>query len=131
MMKALAEGESYLFQRQAFPAEMATLGMTPSRVQRSSRICRLDPVLHDGIIRIDGRMHKSAMPEETKHPCILPKDLRVSVLLLRHILERCGHSEWNHMLSELRKKYWIVRGNSVAIKVLSSCVVCQHKGQNN
>lgn len=29
------------------------------------------------------------------------------------------------MLSELRKRYWIVKGNSVAIKVLSRCVRCR------
>ena len=112
-------------QRRAFPAEIATLEMTPPRVHKGSKICRLDPVLDEGILRVGGRLHKSAMPEETKHPCILPKDSHVSILLLRHIHERCGHNGRNHMLSELRKKYWIVKGNSVARKVLSRCVVCR------
>lgn len=65
------------------------------------------------------------MPEETKHPCILPKDSHISVLLLRHIHERQGHSGRNHMLSELRKRYWVVKGNSVARKVLSRFVGCR------
>lgn len=113
-------------QRQAFPAEITTLQMTPPKVKRSSRICRLDPVLDEGILRVGGRMHKSAMPDETKHPCILPKDSHISILLLRHIHERCGHSGRNHMLSELRKKYWISKANSLARKVLSRCVLCRH-----
>ncbi|XDV29292.1 hypothetical protein PO909_032429 [Leuciscus waleckii] len=112
-------------QRQAFPAEITTLQMTPPKVKRSSRICRLDPVLDEGILRVGGRMHKSAMPDETKHPCILPKDSHISILLLRHIHERCGHSGRNHMLSELRKKYWIIKANSLARKVLSRCVMCR------
>ncbi|XP_031440139.1 uncharacterized protein LOC116224450 [Clupea harengus] len=99
--------------------------MIPPRVHKGSKICRLDPVLDEGILRVGGRLHKSAMPEETKHPCILPKDSHISILLLRHIHERCGHNGRNHMLSELRKKYWILKGNSVARKVLSKCVMCR------
>ena len=127
-VKDMAEAERSVImymQRRAFPAEIATLEMTPPRVHKGSKICRLDPVLDEGILRVGGRLHKSAMPEETKHPCILPKDSHVSILLLRHIHEHCGHNGRNHMLSELRKKYWIVKGNSVARKVLSRCVVCR------
>lgn len=112
-------------QRQAFAPQVASLQMTPPRVLKSSRLCRLDPVLDEGVLRVGGRLHKSAMPEETKHPCILPKDSQVSVLLLRHIHEHSGHSGRNHVLSVLSKKYWIVKGNSLARKVLSKCVVCR------
>ncbi|KAM7393992.1 hypothetical protein PAMP_020821 [Pampus punctatissimus] len=125
--KDLADAEKSMIifvQRQAFAPEVASLQMTPPRVHKSSRLCRLDPVLDEGVLRVGGRLHKSAMPEETKHPCILPKDSHVSVLLLRHIHEHSGHSGRNHMLSVLRKKYWIVKGNSLARKVLSKCVVC-------
>lgn len=124
-VKELADAERAVviyIQSQAFSNEL----MTPPRVPSSSRLCRLDPVLDEGLLRVGGRLHKSAMPEETKHPCILPTDSPISVLLLRHIHERSGHSGRNHMPSELRKKYWIVKGNSVARKVLSKCVVCRH-----
>ncbi|KAK0131909.1 hypothetical protein N1851_033296 [Merluccius polli] len=127
-VKDLEEAETSVItytQRKAFPAEITTLEMTPPRVHKSSRICKLDPVLDEGILRVGGRLHKSAMPEETKHPCILPKDSHMSILLSRHIHERCGHSGRNHMLSELWKRYWIEKGNSVARKVLSRCVVCR------
>ena len=79
--------------------------MTPPRVHKGSRICRLDPVLDKGILRVGDQLHKTAMPEETKRPCILTKESHISVLLLRHIHERQGHSGRNHMLSELRKRY--------------------------
>ncbi|KAK0132209.1 hypothetical protein N1851_032999 [Merluccius polli] len=127
-VKALTEAErsviSYV-QQQAFPAEMATLALSPPRVHKSSSLCRLDPVLDKGILRVGGRLHKSALPEETKHPCILPNDSHISILLTRHVHERSGHSGRNHMLSELRKIYWIIKANSVARKVLSRCVMCR------
>ena len=111
-------------QRQSFPVEMATLETSPFRVQKNSKISRLDPILDGGIIRVGGRLHRSAMPVEAKHPCILPKDAHVSSLILRHIHEHSGHSGRNYMLSELRKKFWVVKGNSAARKVISRCVVC-------
>lgn len=37
-------------QRSSFPVEMATLEATPSRVQRGSKIYRLDPVVDGGIM---------------------------------------------------------------------------------
>lgn len=112
-------------QRQAFSNEFSTLQMTPPRVSNSSKLCRLDPVLDDGLLRVGGRLHRSAMPDDAKHPCILPTDSHISVLLLRHIHERSGHNGRNHMLSELHKKYWIKKGNTVARKVLSKCVTCR------
>lgn len=122
-VKDLAEAERSVIinvQRQAFLAKTATLKMTPFRVQRSNRICRLDPVLDEGIMRVGGRLHKSAMPEETKHPCILPKNSHVSVLL-NHIHKHCGYSGRNQMLSELRKKYWILKGNIFCHYSVSVC----------
>ncbi|KAL2089185.1 hypothetical protein ACEWY4_016084 [Coilia grayii] len=127
-VKDLADAEMSVVlyvQRRAFFPEISSLQIIPPRVHKSSKLCRLDPVLDEGTLRVGGRLHKSAMPEETKHPCILPKESHVSALLLRHIHERSGHSGRNHMLSELRKKYWIVKGNSVARKVLSKCVMCR------
>ena len=112
-------------QGQTFPVEIATLKSSPSNVKKSSNIARLDPVLDEGLLRVGGRLHRSAMPDEAKHPCILPKDAHISVLILRHIHVHSGHSGRNHMLSELRKKYWIIKGNSAARKVISKCVVCR------
>lgn len=103
-------------QKQAFSPEIASLQMTPPRVHKSSRLCRLDPVLDEGILRVGGHLHKSAS---------CPRS-HVSVLLLRHIHERSGHSGRNHMLSELCKRYWIIKGNSIARKVLSKYVTCHH-----
>ena len=127
-VKDLADAERAVVmysQNQAFYNELSTLQLTPPRVSNSSKLCRLDPVLDEGLLRVGGRLHRSAMPEDAKHPCILPTDSHISVLLLRHIHERNGHSGRNHMLSELHKKYWIKKGNSLARKVLSKCVTCR------
>lgn len=78
-------------QRQTFFKELAKLEMAPPSVQRTSCLFRLDPVLDDGVLRVGGRLCRSAMPEQVKHPIILHKGHPISSLILRHIHERTGH----------------------------------------
>lgn len=74
-------------------------------VKRSSHLFKLDPILQDGVLRVGGRLSKSAMPEYAKHPAIIPKDLHITSLILQDTHERIGHCGRNFMLSRLRQKY--------------------------
>lgn len=71
------------------------------------------------------RAEKSAMSEESKHPIIMPNDMHPTMLLLRDIHEKVGHSGRNHMLSRLRHRFWIPAANSAARKLISRCVTCR------
>ncbi|KAL3981342.1 small subunit ribosomal protein S12 [Sarotherodon galilaeus] len=82
-------------------------------------------ILKDGILRVGGRLSRSALPEEFKHPVILDKSLRVSELILQEIHKEVGHSGRNHVLSKLRQRFWIPGANSAIRKVLSKCTVCR------
>ncbi|KAK0131196.1 hypothetical protein N1851_034101 [Merluccius polli] len=115
-------------QHQRYPEEMARLkdAAAGKGLSQKSTICKLDPVLKDGVLRVGGRLNRAAMPEEAKRPIILPKDLHISTLILRHIHEQLGHGGRNHVLSQLRKRYWITNANSATRKVISECIVCRH-----
>ncbi|XP_032412291.1 uncharacterized protein LOC116718056 [Xiphophorus hellerii] len=65
------------------------------------------------------------MPFEIKHPVILCKNMHVATLILRYIHHLLGHAGRSHMLSRLRRKYWIISANSAARKILSDCVTCR------
>lgn len=112
-------------QSQFFSDEIKTLTTKTPKVKRESTLHRLDPTLKDGIMRVGGRLNKIAFGEERKFPAIIPKNSHLATLLLRHIHSATGHGGRGHMLSELRKKYWIVNANSAARKILSKCVVCK------
>lgn len=117
-------------QQQSFPEEMAALQMAPSGVKGTSGLYRLDPVLKEGMLRVGGCLSWAAMPEEMKFPVILPKSSHTSTLILRDIHEKTGHGGRNHILSELRKKYWIIKANSASRKIIGDCVVCrQHRAK--
>ena len=114
-------------QQQEFSTEMSTPASRNSHVKRSSSIKSLDPFLQDGLLRVGGRLHRSSMPAETKHPIILPKDHHVSTLILRQIHVELMHSGRNHMLARLREHYWLIHAQSAIRKVISKCVICRRQ----
>lgn len=102
-----------------------TFKETPGNLRKASPIYKLDPMIKDGILCVGRRLSKAALPEKVKHPAILPKHTHISTLILRHIHEKIGHAGRNLMLSELRKKFWIINANSSARKIITDCIVCR------
>lgn len=116
-------------QQEVFHQETAAL-RNNLEVKKGSSIRRLDPVLEGGLLRVGGRLNKAAMPDDINHPLILSKDTHVSNLILRHLHERLGHGGRNHVLSSVRKKYWITNANSAARKIIGRCKFCRrYKGK--
>jgi hypothetical protein len=111
-------------QRQTFCEEIKCLN-SGSGVKRSSTLYQLDPFMEDGLLKVGGRLNKLAMPESMKHPVILPKDSHISKLILKQIHRNLIHSGRNHMIAQLRKKFWITNANLASRKVISECVTCR------
>ncbi len=112
-------------QQQRFQKEISLLEKGASSVQTNSDIYRLDPVLQDGLLRVGGRLRKASMPESMKHPIVLSKDQPICKLILQHIHKQVGHTGRNHMISALRKTYWITNANSACRKIVADCVICR------
>lgn len=113
-------------QRKAFPEELLALE-SGSNVKRSSHLLKLDPFLVDGLIRVGGRLRRSFLPDEAKHQVIIPKNSHISELIIFHLHVKSGHSGREHVLSLLRQRFWVVRGNSTVRGVLSSCYDCRRR----
>ena len=94
-------------------------------VGKTSPIYRLDPFVDNGLLRVGGRQHNPEIPEECKHPIILPRKSHATTLIIRDAHERLGHAGRGHVLTPLREKYWIVRANSAVRQPIAACVVCQ------
>lgn len=98
-------------------------------MKRSSHLYKLNPVLEEGVLRVGGRLSRAAMSENSKHPAIVAKDLRVANLILQHIHKEVGHGGRNHILSRLHQKYWIPRAGTLIRSIMARCVVCRrHHG---
>lgn len=111
-------------QQISFADEMTALSKG-NTVKRSSHLHKLAPILQDQLIRVGGRLNKSAMLSEAKHPVVLPKNHHVTQLIVRHIHDGLGHSGRSHTLSRLRQKIWIPEAISAIRKVISKCVTCR------
>ncbi|XP_077978766.1 uncharacterized protein LOC144434185 [Glandiceps talaboti] len=119
-----------IVQQEAFKEEISVLKKHKESekraVKRASPVYKLDPMLgEDGLLRVGGRLGQSALPEEAKHPLILPKEAHISKLILRDIHETIGHLGRNCMISKLREKYWILRANTAARGLINECVTCR------
>lgn len=117
-------------QRHHFKEETVSLKQG-KQVKRGSPLYKLDPVIDADadvdLLRVGGRTRRMALPTEIKHPMILPKHSHVSKLILSHIHTLVGHSGRGHMLSKLHQNYWLSGANSLARKVIKSCVFCRRQ----
>ena len=99
-----------------------------SPIASASRLLPLSPQLdHDGMLRVGGRLGRAPLPDETRHPRILPRASRVTSLLITATHEGLMHAGADHVLNELRQKYWIPRARETVKKTLHGCVVCRRR----
>ena len=105
----------------------ATVSALPKRQLRKSNVWkllqRLSPFLTNGVLRVGGRIQRSALPFNAKHPMILPSQHHVTKLLIEHYHRQEGHCGTNHVLAALRECYWILRGQSTVRSVIRQCVL--------
>ena len=94
-------------------------------VGKTSPIYCLDPFVDNGLLRVGGRLHNTEIPEECKHPIILPRTSHVTTLIILNAHEQLGHAGRGHVLTLLREKYWIVGANSAVRQRIAACVVCR------
>ncbi len=69
-----------VIQSQNFNEEISMLQKGNASVKRNSCLTKLDPVLQDGVLRVGGRLGRSAMPEHVKQPQSLYLKTHMSLL---------------------------------------------------
>ncbi|KAG7313499.1 hypothetical protein JYU34_000634 [Plutella xylostella] len=85
----------------------------------------LDPFLDDrGLIRVGGRLQNANISYSQKHQIILPKDSRVTKLIIKREHEKNLHAGQKIVLSSLNQKYWLLNGIREIKKVIHKCITC-------
>ena len=92
-----------------------------------SSISKLDPFIDkDGILRVGGRLKHADIPDQVKHPVILPKNSHITNLVVKCYHERINHQGKGMTLNEIRSRgFWIIGGSSVVGSTIASCVTCR------
>ena len=85
----------------------------------------LAPLMDGTIIRVGGRLKKSQLDYDQKHPVLLSSSNHISQLIMEDVHRKVLHAGPERTRSESRRKFWIVRGRRLAKKLVRDCAVCR------
>uniref|UniRef100_A0A914X7S0 Integrase catalytic domain-containing protein n=1 Tax=Plectus sambesii TaxID=2011161 RepID=A0A914X7S0_9BILA len=78
------------------------------------------------LLRCRGRIEDASLDEETKYPILLPRNNRVTELIVLHKHRQMMHGGVQQTLAEVRKEYWLLKGRSEIRKIISrQCYICR------
>ncbi|CAG7825307.1 unnamed protein product [Allacma fusca] len=105
--------------REKFPRALAS----DNKLHRKSTILALTPRLHENLVRVGGRIEKSNISYDRKHPILLPRNH------LTNLIVHCTHEQLNHggtqlNLAFIQRRYWIIRGRKLVQKIIRACKIC-------
>ena len=81
------------------------------------------------LLRADGRLRFAReLPYDARHPILLPKDHPVTKLIIVDAHEARGHGTGvEHLLTELRSRYWVIKGRRAVRNVVEKCPGCRRR----
>ena len=82
----------------------------------------------DGLLRVEGRIQKSGLPFQSKHPVILHSKCRVAKLLIEKTHHNCGHLGIEHVRAHIQATFIIV-GIRRALRTLGSTASSADAGE--
>ncbi|XP_041472758.1 uncharacterized protein LOC121422022 [Lytechinus variegatus] len=79
-----------------------------------------------GLIRVGGRIQRETIPDDVKHPVIVPRDAHLTALLIRQYHEEVNHMGRGSTHNQLRQAgYWVIGGSSAVSSIITKCVTCK------
>ena len=112
-----------LTQMSAYPKEIHSLSKGENINQKSS-LLSLNPFLDKGIIKIGGRLSNAKIPENQKHPIVLPRNHYITRLIIREEHFRKLHAGTQATLYGVRETYLPIDGRNVTRHVIRQCITC-------
>ena len=94
------------------------------KCKKNSPLLKLNPFLDDrGLLRVGGRVEKSSLPFEIKHPVILPRSSHVTNLMIEHYHQKVNHQGKGMTMNEIRSnRLWIANLSAAVSSHIYRCV---------
>lgn len=98
-----------------------------SKITKQSTLHPLCPMIgSDSLIRSNSRLCNSDLTYDEKYPIILSNRSELTRLIVIHYHKRFAHASARFLLTQLRSKYWIIRGLSTIKRILhDECYACK------
>lgn len=111
-------------QQEYFGSEVAAI-KAGKALPEKSKLESLRPILdEEELLRLGGRLDRSEIDYEMKHPYIIPHDSRLAHLIMDYAHRQTKHGGVQVMMQYIRQKYWISKLRSALRNVVHKCVVC-------
>ncbi|XP_018400787.1 PREDICTED: uncharacterized protein LOC108778179 [Cyphomyrmex costatus] len=94
-----------IVQQHSFPEEYKALSSNKS-LGASSRILILNPFLDDGLIKVGGRLERSNLTQDARHPVLLPKNHELSRRIVTQAHVRSLHAGTQATMAAVRQQFW-------------------------
>ena len=86
----------------------------------------LSPFLDENeVLRVGGRVSEAVVSYKSKHPALLPRDHRISLLITRHVHQYGHNGVATTAAAKTKRKYWILKASDLAKSVKFRCVFCR------
>lgn len=110
-------------QGQAFSSELRSLRSNhPVKSRELQQLALfIDGV---GIIRVGGRLEESAVQFSQRHPILLPKNHKITELIVHEIHIKNLHCGPQALLYAVRQQYWPISGRNLTRKITLHCLRC-------
>ena len=78
-----------------------------------------------GLWRCGGRLGNADLPYSTRYLILLPRDHPVTPLIVSDAHRRVLHNGLRDTLTEVRTRFWIVKGRSLVRRIIHRCITCR------
>lgn len=111
-------------QRSTYLLEIRALSAGKA-VPRDSDLLKVQPLLHEDVLRVGGRLENSHLPFVSRHQILLSRHSPIARLIVREAHEKMFHSGVEQVVAKVRRLYWIPRIRILAKDVIRNCVDCK------
>lgn len=76
------------------------------------------------MFRVGGRLNNSTLSFENKHPALLPRNSRLTELIIMNTHNRYLHPGINTTLYLIQQNFWLISGRKLVRRCLQKCLRC-------
>ncbi|XP_015123797.1 uncharacterized protein LOC107045903 [Diachasma alloeum] len=120
----MVQGERFSTELRRLSTTQSSEGPVRSYLKRTP-FDQLHPFVDDkGILRVGGRLKRSELSYNQKHPILLPSKHPVTDMIIRQVHQSNLHAGIQSTLHAIRSKFGILNGKDKIRKLVRQCVEC-------